>query len=132
MRAYLILYRWFADVSGMGLAKQARQLMHPDTVKREEGLLKSVDAWLDQLRRLEAHGDEYKLPPVHEINALKILLTGRSREYFDMWEADGDPLDSTKKYDGLLNRVKDEAGKRRIDGHVTKVIGTGGDPTGER
>ncbi len=27
--------RWFADVSGLGLAEQARRLMHPDPPKKE-------------------------------------------------------------------------------------------------
>ena len=32
MRAYLILYRWFTDVTGVGLAEQARKLRHPDAL----------------------------------------------------------------------------------------------------
>ena len=47
------------------------------------------------------------MPAVYKINALKMILTGKSREYFDMWEVDGDPLDTTKKYEELLNKVKD-------------------------
>ena len=33
--AYGVLYRWFTDVSGLGLAEQARMLMHPAPPKRE-------------------------------------------------------------------------------------------------
>ncbi len=32
--AYGVLYRWFTDVSGLGLAGQARLLMHPSPLKR--------------------------------------------------------------------------------------------------
>ena len=45
-----------------------------------------------------------------------------------MWEADGDPSDTTKKYDELLNKVKDYSRKRKLDGHVAKVVVAGGDP----
>ena len=72
---------------GMGLAEQARKLMHPDQVKKEDELSEAVDSWLDKLRRLEVHGDEYKLAAVYKINALKMLLVSKSKEYFEMWEA---------------------------------------------
>ena len=35
MKAYGVLYRWFTDVSGLGLAEQARRLMHPEPPKKE-------------------------------------------------------------------------------------------------
>ena len=31
-----VIYRWFIDVSGLGLAEQARLLMHPSPPKKEE------------------------------------------------------------------------------------------------
>ena len=96
LKAYGIMYRWFTDVSGLGLAEQARRLMHPDPPKKEEDLSESVEAWQDKMRRLEAHGDEYKLAPVFKINALRMLMTGKAKEYFDIWEADRDPTDSGK------------------------------------
>ncbi len=50
--AYEVMYRWFTDVSGIGLAEQARMLMHPTPPMRQ-----------DKMRRLEAHGEEYKSSP---------------------------------------------------------------------
>ncbi len=38
------------------------------------------------MRRQEAHGDEYKLVPVFNVNALRMLMTGRAQEYFDVWD----------------------------------------------
>ena len=35
---YGVLYRWFTDVSGLGLAEQARMLMHPVPPKRGLGV----------------------------------------------------------------------------------------------
>ena len=34
--AYGSLYRWFTNVSGLGLAEQAKMLMHPNPPKREK------------------------------------------------------------------------------------------------
>ena len=45
MVAYGVLYRWFTDVSGLGLAEQARMLMHPAPPKREEDLAEHVEMW---------------------------------------------------------------------------------------
>ena len=42
--AYGVLCRWFTDVSGLGLAEQARMLMHPAPPKRKEELAEHVKA----------------------------------------------------------------------------------------
>ncbi len=41
--AYGVMYRWFTDVSGLGLAEQARRLMNPDPPKKEEELAEHVE-----------------------------------------------------------------------------------------
>ncbi len=41
--AYGVRYRWFADVCGLGLAEQARMLMHPFPPTREEELAEHVE-----------------------------------------------------------------------------------------
>ncbi len=55
MIVYGVLHRWFTDVSGLGLAEQARMLMHPALPKREEDLAEHVEMWQDEMRRLEAN-----------------------------------------------------------------------------
>ncbi len=62
--AYGVSYRWFTDVSGLGLAEQDRMLLHPSPPKREEDLAEHVEMWQDKMRRLEAQGEEFKLPPL--------------------------------------------------------------------
>ena len=37
--------------------------------------------WEDKMRRLEAHGEEFKLAPVFKISALRLLMTGKAKEY---------------------------------------------------
>ena len=85
------MYRWFTDVSGLGLAEQARRLMHPDPPKKEEELAEHVEMLQDKMRRLETHGEQFKLAPVFKINALRLLMTGKAKEYFELWEADRVP-----------------------------------------
>ncbi len=74
--------------------------------EREDELAECIDTWIDKRRRLEAHGEEFKLAPVVKINALRMLTTGKSREFFDLWESDGDKTDTAKTYEEL-NKIKD-------------------------
>ena len=113
--AYGVLYRWFTDVSGLGLAEQARMLMHPSPPKKEEELAEYVEMCQDKMRRLEAHGEEFKLVPLFKINALRMLMTGEAKEYFGFRGADHDPTNAKKTYEELLNKVQDYARRRKLD-----------------
>jgi hypothetical protein len=66
--AYGVLRRRFTNASRLGLAEQARMLMHPCAPKREEDLAEHVETWQDKMRRLEAHCEEFKLAPMFKIN----------------------------------------------------------------
>ncbi len=55
-----VMCRWVTDVSGLGLAEQARILMHPDLSKEEEeDLAEHVEMRQDDKMKAEAHGDEF-------------------------------------------------------------------------
>ncbi len=88
--------RWFTEVLGLGLAEQARLLMHPSPPKWEEQLADHVEMWQDIMRRLEAHGEDFKLGPLCQMNALMMLMTGKAKEYFGFWETDRDPTHAVK------------------------------------
>ncbi len=60
-----------------------------------------------QTRRLEAHGEEYKLPQLSKISALNMFITGEAKEYFDIWEADRDATDPATSYEELLSNIED-------------------------
>ena len=64
---YSRVYRWFTEISGLGLAEQARRLMHPEAPKREDELAEFVDGWCERVRRLEAHGPKYVLAPLYKV-----------------------------------------------------------------
>ncbi len=57
-------YRWFMDVSGLGLAEKARRLMRPGAPKKEDRLAEYVEMSQDKMRRLEAYGGEFELAPI--------------------------------------------------------------------
>ena len=80
------------------------------------------------MRRQEANGDECKLTLPFKINALRMLMTGKAKEYFDLWEAHREPTDAAKSYEELLHKVKDHARKRRLGTSVHKTMQRGGDP----
>ena len=84
MTAYGVLYRWFTDVAGLGLVEQAGMLMHPSPPNREEDLAEHVEMRQEKIRRLEAHGEGFKLAPLFKINALRTLMTGKAERCFDL------------------------------------------------
>ena len=53
--------------------------------------------------------------PVFKINALRMLMAGKAKEYFDLWEADRDTTDPGKSYGELLTEVTDYSRRRKLD-----------------
>ena len=80
------LYQWLTEVSGLGLTEQTRRLIHPDPPKREEDLSECIDNWCEGMRRLEAHGESYKLAPIFKITAVRRMLVGKSKGRFELWQ----------------------------------------------
>ncbi len=74
------------------------------------------------MRRLEAHGKEHKLEPVFKIIVSRMLMTGKAKEYFDLWEADRDTADAAKSYEELLAKIKDYSRRRKLDSSVKEKM----------
>ena len=53
---YITIYRWFTEISGLGLAAQAYKAMNPDQAKKESEIEHTVDKWIERNRKLESHG----------------------------------------------------------------------------
>ncbi len=118
---YGSLYPGFKDVSGLGLAVRAGMLTHPSPPKREEELADHTEMWKDRMKRLEAHGEEFQLAPLYNINALGMFIS-------TSWEADHDPTNAAKAYGELLNKVEDYARRRKLDSSAKDKIQQGGYP----
>ncbi len=93
-------------------SRMSRDWVQPSPPNREAELADHEEMWQDKMRRLEAHGEEFKLAPLYKINALRMLMMGKAKEYFDLWEADHDPTNAAKTYEELLNKVKEYARRR--------------------
>jgi hypothetical protein len=115
---YLTLYKWFAEVSGVGLTEQARRLMHPELPKKEEDLAEAVDNRVEKVRRLEAHGSKYALAAVFKVTALRCLMVGKAKEYFELWESEHE-ADEAGGFEDILNKVKDYARKKKLYSSVS-------------
>ncbi len=57
-------------------------------------------------------------------------MTGKAKEYFDLWEADRDTTatDAAKSYEEFLAKVKDYSRRRKLDSSVKEKMQHGGDP----
>ena len=84
---YRMPYRWFTEVSGLGLAEEAKRLMQPDTPKREEDMAEALDSWGDTYNILSTYGMKHNLPSVYKIVARRSLTVGRARDHFHQWES---------------------------------------------
>ncbi len=67
-------------------------LMHPSPPKKEEEMAEYVEMWHDKMKRLETHGERFKLAPLFKISALRMLMVGKAKEYLDLWDTDHDPI----------------------------------------
>ncbi len=92
------------------MAEQAKTLTHPDPPKTEEDFAEHVDM---RLRRFEARSDEVKLTMVFKISALRMLMSGKAKECFDIWEADRDTTDASKAKGELLSKATDYASRNK-------------------
>ena len=80
---YMIIYRWFTEISGLGLSMQAVKLINPDPINKEAYLENAVDKWTESNRKLEYHGSQFGLAPLYKVIALNKLMVGRAKEHFD-------------------------------------------------
>ena len=119
VESHLTLYRWFTDISGLGITSQAMKLMQPEAPKKEEELAEALDIWLERVRRLEAHGDKYILPTLYKVAALRQLVVGKAKEHYELWEQDH-KLDDDGGYQEILEKVEDYARKKRLDHNAQK------------
>ena len=119
---YMIIYRWFTEISGLGLSMQAAKLMNPDPVKREADLENAVDRWADCNRKLEAHGNQFGLAPLYKVIALKKLMVGRAKEHFDIWEAEH-KQDADCGFARILDKVRDYSRKAKLESSASDKKG---------
>lgn len=118
IKAYCILYRWFTEVSGLGMAAQARRLIQPEAPKSEEQLSEYIDNWCERVRRLEAHGSKYGLSALYKVTALRQLMVRKAKDHFEIWQGDIQAKDD-EGFKELFNEFKDYARRKKLDHNAT-------------
>ena len=69
--AFQNLYLWYSGSSGEAISWKTGKVMNPTPVKKEEDLAAAIDQWHKDVKILEAHGGQFKLPASFKIQALK-------------------------------------------------------------
>ena len=95
------------------------KLMHPDPPKREEEIAECLDNRVERVRRLESHGTKYALPPLYKVTAMKLLMVGRAKENYEIWEADHKD-DADGGFANISETVTDYARKKKLDSVAKK------------
>ena len=84
-RAYIHVYSWFMETTGLNMSEKRSRLMHPSPVKSEAHIADAVEAWErdeTELRRMDPSGTD--LPDVWRMSALKCMLVGKIKEHVEM------------------------------------------------
>ncbi len=103
-------------------------LMRPFPPNREEELAEHVEMWQDKMRRLEAHGKQFKLAPMFKISALRLLMAGKAKEYLDLRKVDRDTTDQAKAYDELSANINKYSRIRKLDSSTKEKMQHGSEP----
>ena len=106
---YTEVYKLFTETSGLGLAKQARKLMHPDPVKREDDLADRIEDWIQKVDRLARHGSDYDMASAGKMAAIHNLLIGESKRMYQQWKLEG------VSFEKVLAKQEDYARGQKLD-----------------
>ena len=61
MRAYMRVYAWFTETTGLHLSERRMHLMRPVAAKSEEEIADTIESWEreeNKVRRLDPDGEE--------------------------------------------------------------------------
>ena len=84
-KAYVTVYAWFMESTGLKLAERRGAWMNPPPVKHEHEIADAVEAWEREemeLRKLDPVSQE--LPECFKVIALKSLLVGQIRQHIEL------------------------------------------------
>ena len=111
---YAEVYKFFTETSNRGLSQEVMKLMKPKQAANEANVAEEIEAWEEHMNRLSCHGKDYELPPVCKQIALNCILTGRTRDFFDLWVAEQIPFAM------IMKKVKDQAMAVKLDTNVSQ------------
>ena len=110
IKAYARLRHWYMGTSGMAITQRTQVIMNPTVPKSEEAIADAIDKWKEQIRIMDAMGAEYALPAAFKKTALRQLMIGKAKDYYDNLEATKPDIDE------LIAKCYEYANKKRRDG----------------
>ena len=113
-RMYAEVHKWFTETSGLGLAEQTARLMDPKPAAKEEHVAEAIELWEERCNRLARHGPDYEMANIFKKVVLKKILVGRTKENYELWEAE------RRSFDELLKKVKEHARAKKFGKDAAK------------
>ena len=92
--AWIWINAWYLETTGMGISQRRGRIMCPPRSKKDEDVIYDVEVWIDEMRELEALGQE-ELGPGYKITALKMIVTERILK-----ELEGEERKATREQKG--------------------------------
>ena len=112
-KAYFALHKWYSETTGEAISEIIKQVMAPASPKQESEMADHIDIWPERMRILEEMRKEYELPGPFKITALRHLMVGKAKGYFEIVESriPGD-------YERILPEIQEYANRRRLEANL--------------
>ena len=107
---YIEVYKWFTETTGLAMTERMKTIMTPTPPKKEEDIADAIAKWNEQCKAVEEMGASHILPETFRKIALKSLMIGRGKEYYETMEET-----AGTKYEYLLKKCKEYAAVKSKD-----------------
>ena len=77
-------------------------------------MAEAIELWEERCNRLARHGPDYEMANIFKKVVLKKILVGKTRENFELWEAE------RLSFDERLKKVKEHARAKEFDKYAAK------------
>ena len=102
---YMEVFKWFTETTGLAMTERMKTIMTPTPPKKEEDIADAIAKWVEQCKAVEDMGASYVLPESFRKIALKSLMIGRGKEYYETMEET-----AGTKYEDLLKKRASQEG----------------------
>ena len=99
---------------GPGPHRTGEQPNEPKPAAKEENIAEAIEVWEEKCKRLARPCKMYNLAEAFRVEALKKILIGKTKEYYELWQAE------KMQFETLLKKVKEHARGNKLDTDVAK------------
>ena len=79
---------------------------HPPATKKGDEILVVIEQWMRELRQIEEHAAEYRLPPMFKITTLKLIMINKMDRFDAIDRQFKDEQDMGLKFNTMIAEVK--------------------------